>query len=119
MFDRGQTYLIRTVVTAGAGGVSFLLTNGVTDDLKAQLVLSVIVGGIVLSLQRLIDVESRLGQVETGFDASAERLDATVHDVLTRFGDVTVLLTRTRERGLPTEALLDTVRAVAGVWPGA
>jgi hypothetical protein len=112
---RARTYARRTVVTAVAGGISFAMTNLVTDDQLLQLALSITVGGIVLLLQLLIDVEDRLTAVDAGFRTLSDDVEITVKDAIAEVGDVTALLVQAEDCGIPPVLVREVVRAVVGV----
>lgn len=68
----------KILVTAIAGGLTYLLTNATGQPEIWQLTMSIFVGGIVLVVQVLIDTDSRVHALESDLEAHAARVEGKV-----------------------------------------
>jgi hypothetical protein len=68
----------KILVTAIAGGLTYLLTNATGQPEIWQLTMSIFVGGIVLVVQVLIDTDSRVHALESDLEAHAARVEGIV-----------------------------------------
>jgi hypothetical protein len=70
--------IVRILVTAAAGGVTYLVGTVVRQPPAQSLMLSVFVGGVLLVVQLLAEFEARVAAVEAG----QERLTTEVRDLV-------------------------------------
>ena len=112
---RQHTYLIRSTLTVGVGGISFLLTNVLVSDVFQQLALSIFVGGFCLLVQLLVDIEHRLADVKAQKD---EMRDAVIES-FREIDEAAALVAHTMKAGFEPEGLIELVRRIADLDPEA
>jgi hypothetical protein len=117
--DGGQ--LIRKIlITALAGGGAFLVTNLTDQPQSWSLVLSLLIGGITLLVQFLVDLEIRQRSVEEHVDSLgrtqgqlASQLRLTLNREIAKISDATALYDRLERSGLEIGSLARLVHLVA------
>lgn len=108
---------IKIVVTAVAGGLTYLLTNATGQPEIWQLTMSVFVGGVVLVVQVLIDTDLRVHRLESELAAHAERVEEKVDNRFSAVSDATALYGRVEATALRPDLMTRFVTAAADIDP--
>jgi hypothetical protein len=114
-------FLLKTLVTAVVGGVTYALTNIANQPEVWKLTASIFLGGAALIVQYMIDFERRLGSVEGSLVVHNSEMKELVHRGFARINEVTELFGLVDRSALQTEKvtklLLGTTQAGAGAPP--
>ena len=102
----------KVAVTAGIGGITFLLTSLSNQPKAWSLMLSVLIGGVALLVQFLVDfdhrqiaVEQRLAQVDRSHAALAQELGRRVSAEIAKINAATELADRIDRSALAPESV--------------
>jgi hypothetical protein len=90
----------KIVITTVVGAISFPLTNVLFQSFAEQLAMSAGVGGLILIVQFLIDVEGRLAVVEAQQTEQADDIKQAVESGFSKINDATALFSRIESIGL-------------------
>lgn len=117
--------LRRIALTVATGSITFVLTNLTNQPLPWTLTLSVLIGGITLLAQFLIDFERREEQVERRMSSLefsnatvAQRLEETVKQEVSRLDESARLLDRLTDSALHADSIQRLVRLSADLPEG-
>lgn len=103
----GNTSVLRKVlITAFTGGVAYAITTVAQQDPTWSVTLSVLIGGVALVIQFLIDFEGRLQQLETSLQAT-----------FTKVNEATELFKLLEESALQADVVTQLVRNSAQIKP--
>jgi len=109
--------LRRIVLTVSTGCLTFVLTNLTDQPMPWALTLSVLIGGVTLLAQFLVEleqrqelVEHRIGELERSNAAVAQRVEDTVKLEVSRFNETARLLDRLAGSALQADSILKLVR---------
>lgn len=118
---RVPPFLLKTLITAVVGGVTYALTNIANQPEVWKLTASIFLGGAALIVQYMIDFERRLGSVEDTLSVHNAEMKELVHDGFARINEVTELFGLVDRSALQTEKvtklLLSATQAGAGAPP--
>jgi hypothetical protein len=117
---RARKILRRIALTVATGSITLILTNLTSQPLPWALTLSVLIGGVTLLAQFLIDfeqrqelVEQRLHSLEQSNTAVVRRIEDIVKHEVSRFNDSARLLDRLTGSALQSDSVLKLVRLSA------
>jgi uncharacterized protein DUF6879 len=102
--------LRKVVVTAVAGGSTYVITNLARQERIWSVMLSVLIGGIALLVQFLAQVETRLRHVEEGQIEEGRLLRTAVEERFRAISEATALFGLIEESAVQTDLLSQLVR---------
>ncbi|MEU4237654.1 hypothetical protein [Actinoplanes sp. NPDC026619] len=107
---RETSSVVRTLVlTVASGGLTFLITNGLHQDMSISIMLSILIGGIALMVRFLVDFEKRLVGVEEMQKAGMAEMKGLILEI----GEATKLfgqIQSSRHASLVTELVTNSTR---------
>jgi hypothetical protein len=115
---REPSSVIRTaLLTVASGGVTFLITNGLQQDMGISITLSILIGGIALLVRFLVDFEKRLVAVEKLEEEGMAELKRFVSGTFGDISEATRLYQQIESSALDTELVSQLMRNSAGISP--
>lgn len=108
---------MKILVTAIAGGLTYLLTNATDQPEIWQLTMTVFVGGIVLVIQLLIDYDNRLVRFAEQQDEHVRRTEEIVERRFAAISAATALYASVEATALKSDNVTRLVEAAARVSP--
>jgi hypothetical protein len=116
--------LRKIILTVSTGGVTFLITDLAQQPLTWAIMLSVLVGGITLLVQFLVDfeqrqhvVERRLAQLERVYGDRTGALERTMRHEISRVNKATELFDQLEQSSLRVDSVFRLVRMAAAIPP--
>ncbi len=99
------------------GGTAFLITNMTSQPLTWQLTMALLIGGITLLAQFMIDFENRLEKVEEKQEDHANEMRSLIEDGFVRTSKATELFQAVEASALQTDAVIQLVRHSTQIAP--
>jgi hypothetical protein len=113
-----SSVVTKIVITVTVGAVSFPLTNLLFASGAEQLAMTAAVGGAILIVQFLIDLERKLDAVERSQIMCVEDIKASVDLGFAKISDATQLFGRMGKSNLEAEMVTELVRNASDIKPG-
>jgi hypothetical protein len=107
----------KALLTVGLGGLTFLITNALRLPTEAQIILSILIGGIALILRFLVDFENRLAAVEQLEKDGMTEMRALVGHAFTEISEATALFGLIEASALQTDLVTQLVRNSTQISP--
>lgn len=115
---RSHTKVVRKIFwTLLIGGAAFLITDISNQPQIWQLTMSMLIGGITLLIQFLIDFENRLEKVEEGQEDRAIEIRSLIEDGFAKTSKATELFQAVEASALQTDAVIQLVRHSTQIAP--
>jgi len=109
--------LRKVFITLITGGVAFAITNITNQEPALAVTLSVLIGGVTLLVQFLIEFEYRLREVQNGQIDQARHIEECVDERFRAISDATELFGLIEESAIQTELLSQVVRHATQIGP--
>ncbi len=107
----GTSSVIRkVVVTALSGGIAYAVTTVAQQDPAWSVTLSILIGGVALVIQFLMDFEERLTQLEHANAAHAARVERRLEDTFRTVNEATELFGLLEESALQGDVVTQLVK---------
>jgi hypothetical protein len=115
---REPSSVVRTaLLTIASGGITFLVTNGLSQDTSTSIMLSILIGGIALLVRFLVDFEKRLLAVEKLERDGMIELNRLVRRAFGEISEATRIYQQVESSALSTDLVSELVRNSAGITP--
>lgn len=111
--------LRKVVITLVTGGLAFTITNLSHLEAAVSVTLSVLIGGVALLVQFLVQFEARLREVQLGQIDQAVQIRQCVDERFRAISDATELFGLIEESAVQTELLSQLVRHSTKIGPDA
>jgi hypothetical protein len=108
---------LKIAVSLLIGGIAYGISNFVTTANEPQVTLSVLIGGVALIGQFLVDLEGRMRAVEVTQERYAGDIEQRVRDGFTKINDATELFGLVEASALRTDAVVQLVRHSTQIDP--
>ena len=108
--------LRRIILTAAVGSATFVLTNLTDQPMPWAITLSVLIGGVTLLAQFLVDFEARQYAVEmrmSALERSNAAVASTIREEISRFHETAGMLDRLADSAVRSDAVLKLVKLSA------
>ncbi|WP_127501279.1 DUF6879 family protein [Actinoplanes solisilvae] len=109
--------LRKVIVTLVTGGMAFAITNLFHQDGVVSVTLSVLIGGVALLVQFLVEFEGRLREVQLGQVEQAKSIRECVDARFRAISEATELFGLIEESAVQTELLSQVVRHATKIGP--
>jgi hypothetical protein len=114
-----KSVIRKIVITSLSGALSFPLTNLLFDAPAQQLAMSAAVGAVALVVQLLVEVEQRLGAVESSQDEQTDAVRHIVSEGFQKVNTATELFGRIEETELSSSGFAELAEKAANIGPNA
>jgi hypothetical protein len=115
---RPSSVLRKVGITAAAGAIALIIQVAANQNTALSVTLSIVIGGVSLIVQFLLEFENRLAELERDQDRHARRVEDRLNKTFATVNEATQLFSLLEESALRADAVTQLVRNSTLIQPG-